>query len=100
MTYDEVREEIFAFLIGAFDTTGKALAGALLLLAMNQDAQDKVVIEMENIFKSEDDEVDEDALSQMNYLDLVIKESLRLLPVALVIGRQAKKNIELSKKFS
>lgn len=95
MSYDQLREEIFAFLIGAFDTTGKALPAVLLLLAMNPDAQDKVVAELKSILKSENDEVDEKCLSKMEYLDLCMKESLRLLPVALLLARHVKKDIKL-----
>lgn len=95
MTRDELREEIFAFLIGAFDTTGKALPGVLLSLAMNQEIQEKVFLELKSIFVSEDDEADEERLNKMVYLDLVIKESLRQLPIALTLLRHVKKDIKL-----
>lgn len=98
MTYEQLREEIFAFFIGAFDTTGKAIAGTLLLLAMNHGAQEKVRTELKSIFTS-DEEIDEDKINQMEYLDLVIKESLRLLPVSLLAGREVTKDIELSNEI-
>lgn len=95
MSYDQVREEIFAFLIGAFDTTGKALPAVLLLLAMNQKEQDKVAEELKTILVSENDEVDETSLNRMEYLDLAMKESLRMLPVALLLARHVQKDIKL-----
>lgn len=97
MTRDQLREEVFAFLIGAFDTTGKALSATLLLLAMNQDAQDKVVEEINKCLTSVNDEVDEETLNNMEYLEMVMKESLRLLPVALILARQVKNEFKLSK---
>lgn len=65
MTYEETLEEVFTFLGAGFDTTGKALPGALLLLAMNPDAQEKVLEELNDIFDSDDAEVDEECLNKM-----------------------------------
>lgn len=74
------------------------ISGVLLLLAMNPTIQDKVFTELNSIFALDGDEVDEKMLSQLVYLDMVIKESLRLLPPVLVIVRQAQEDIKLSKE--
>lgn len=96
MTLDQMRDSIKTLLVAAFDTTGTAISIVLLLLAMYQDIQDKVVEELKDIFDSPDAELTEESLSEMKYLEMVIKESLRLIPVALTIGREAKKDIALS----
>lgn len=100
ITYDEVREEVASFFVGGFDTTGKALPGILLLLAMNQNIQEKLFEEIMKTFSPDSGEVDEESLFKTEYLDLVIKESLRLLPVALMFGRLVTKDLKLSKKFN
>lgn len=97
MTYEEMREDISTFIIGGFDTSGKVIPGALLLLAMNPEVQEKLVAELKTIFTSEKDEVDEEKLTKMKYLDLVIKESLRLFPAALMFARAVKSDIKMSK---
>lgn len=96
MSYEETGEEVLSFIVGVFDTTGKTLSATLLLLAMNQNAQEQVFSEVKSIFQTESDEVDETAISKMIYLDLVIKESLRLIPLALVLAREVERDIKLS----
>lgn len=97
MSYEEFREEVTVFLFAGFDTTGKAIPSVLLLLAMNQVVQDKLVEEINKIFPPECDEVDDESLLRMEFLDQVIKESLRLLPVALMFARVVTKDLKLSK---
>jgi cytochrome P450 len=100
VTYEEILENFMVFLIGAFDTSGKASSGVLLLLAMNPQEQEKVHAEISSVLSSETDEVDEQKLAQMVYLDLVIKETLRLIPQALNFIRETEKDVELSKNLS
>ena len=65
------------------------------MLALHPDVQEKVVQEIEDVFDSVDQETDNDMLNNMPYLDMVIKETLRLFPSAPLILREASKNVEL-----
>jgi cytochrome P450 len=58
-----------------------------LLLAIYPDVQEKLAEELSSIFKSVNEEVTDDHLIQMTYMDLVIKEMLRFWPVTPLIGR-------------
>jgi cytochrome P450 len=100
MTYHQTLESFIVFLVTAFDTTGKTLSYVLLLLAMNPQEQEKVHEEISSILSSETDEVDEEKLSKVIYLDLVIKESLRMLPPSLFLGRETAEDVQLIEKFS
>jgi cytochrome P450 len=100
VTYENILENLMFFMIGAFDTSGRALAGALLLLAMNQHEQEKLHDEVSSVLSSETDEVDDQKLAQMVYPDLVLKETLRLIPQVLNFMREAENDIELSKNMS
>lgn len=99
MTYSQMKEEVVTFIIGGFDTTGKAIAGTLLLLAMNSEAQEKVSTELKSIFTSKDDDVDEESFNKLEYLELVIKESMRLIPISLFTMRLVTKDVPFSKNF-
>lgn len=97
MTFHQTRESLLSFIIGGFDTTGKAIPTVLLLLAMHLKVQENVFEELNSIINPEVDGFTEDSLSKMRYLEMVIKESLRLIPIALIFGREVKRDIKLSK---
>lgn len=97
MTYQEIRNEMIVALFAGFDTTGNTLAAVLLCLAMHQDVQDKVVAELNELFSPEGEEVDEERMSKMVYLEMVVKESMRLFPVNPMYGRRATSDVQLCK---
>jgi cytochrome P450 len=100
LTRDQVIQDLMFFLIGGYDTTGSTISSALLLLAINPIEQTKVYNEISSILSSETDEVDEDKLAQMVYLDMAIKEALRLIPQIMIYAREAMEDVELSKLVS
>jgi cytochrome P450 len=67
MTYEEIREVTFTVLAGGFDTSGKNISGVLLLLAMNQEIQEKLVGELKQILISDDDDIDNECLAKMTF---------------------------------
>lgn len=72
------------------------ISNILLMLAMHQDVQQRVVDELTEIDLRGDDFSDE-SLGQMKYLEMVIKECLRLFPLPAVSVRYAAKDLQLSK---
>ena len=97
MDYDEHIVGLGMFLIASFDTTGRAISNTLLFLAMNQQVQEKLAQEVMSVISCDDDDLDEEKLAKMVYLDMVIKESLRLIPAGLFMGRLATDDITLGK---
>lgn len=75
------------------------MSSALLMLAIHQDVQDKVVEEMNSIFNGREIEIDSSNINDLKYLDLVIKETLRLFPVAPIIGRNINEDLTLDGDF-
>ena len=65
------------------------------MLALHPDVQDKVVQELENVFDSADQETDDDMLKNLPYLEMVIKETMRLIPTVPFIIKEPTKDIEL-----
>jgi cytochrome P450 family 4 len=70
-----------------YETSSTALSNISLLLAIYPDVQEKLAEELETIFTSVNEEVIDDHLNQMTYMDLVIKEAMRFWPVFPFIGR-------------
>ncbi|XP_031618056.1 probable cytochrome P450 313a4 [Contarinia nasturtii] len=96
-SHENVLDQMRLIVLAGMDTSAIAVFGTLLLLAMNQKHQDLVVEELRSIFDSADSDVTQDDLSRMQYLERVIKESLRLLSPTPFIVRKPSANIELAK---
>lgn len=83
-----VCEEMDTMFIASVDTSATVLTGTIIMLAIHQDYQERVVDEMREIFENVDETVNIEHLKRMTFLELVIKESLRHFPVAPFIGRE------------
>ncbi|XP_035688030.1 cytochrome P450 3A8-like isoform X2 [Branchiostoma floridae] len=84
LTKDDVVSNGIVFFLAGYDTTATTMAFALYNLAINQEAQDKVIQELDEVMR-EKDQVDHEALQQMTYLEMCIMETLRLHPPAALI---------------
>lgn len=73
------------------------MANTLLLLAMHPDIQDKVYAEISKVMKS--DELSYDGLKDFVFLEAVVKETLRLLPIVPLVARNLNEDMELGEKF-
>lgn len=85
---ENVCDEIKTVLIAGVDTTSTILNGISLMLAIHQEYQKRVVNEMCEIFDNVNEPVTNEHLLRMTFLELVIKESLRLIPVGAIGGRE------------
>lgn len=74
--------------VGGTDTTTVTLSSTLIMLAIHQDIQDKVMAELHEVFDDQHSPVTFDDISKLTYLEMVIKESLRHYPVGPFIARK------------
>jgi cytochrome P450 family 4 len=87
LTNEDIREEVDTFMFAGHDTTTSGISFVFYCLAKNLEAQEKVYEEIKDVF-GDDDHVTSAKLNNLHYLDLVIKESLRLYPPVPVYGRK------------
>lgn len=80
------------------DTTATALSAVLYLLSRHKRAQDNLFNEI--ILKIGKDKFESPTYQQLqslNYMDMVIKESMRLFPPIPLIGRLVDHDLKLGK---
>lgn len=83
-TNQELIDESLTFLFAGHDTTSATVSFALYLLSKNPEIQKNLQKEIDSVYKIG---LTYDNITNMKYLDNVIKETLRIYPPALIISR-------------
>ncbi|XP_017855933.1 PREDICTED: probable cytochrome P450 313a4 isoform X2 [Drosophila arizonae] len=96
-TWKNVEDESSVIVFGAFETTANTVAYTLMLLAMFPMYQEKAFEEILTLFPDSGDfEVTYEDIQQMVYLDLIINESMRVMPPVPIVSRQTSEDLLLS----
>lgn len=97
LTDREIREEVDTFMFEGHDTTTAAITFALYNIAKFPDVQRKC---MDEIYATIGDDCTRPLTGQMlnslPYMDLVIKETLRMYPPVPSVGRRIQKEVTIS----
>ncbi|XP_043835124.1 cytochrome P450 3A24-like [Dromiciops gliroides] len=91
----EILAQSLNFLFAGYETTSSVLSFLFYNLAIHPEIQEKLQKEVDAVLPNKE-AVTYDALVQMEYLDMVIHENLRLFPIAGRIERVAKKTVEIN----
>ncbi|XP_064096166.1 probable cytochrome P450 49a1 [Macrobrachium nipponense] len=87
---------ILDMLVAGIDTTSHTLGFTLYLLARNPQAQATLQEEIDRVLGDHKGPLLPKHLAQMSYLKAVVKESLRVFPLTLGLGRELTKDTVLS----
>ncbi|XP_013775401.1 cytochrome P450 3A29-like isoform X2 [Limulus polyphemus] len=93
-THEDVVANSFLFFLVGYDTTASALSYAAYSLALNPDCQEKLIQEIDGVWK-EHGGINYEQIGKMVYLDCVVSETLRLFSIALLMERVANEDYEL-----
>ncbi|CAH1118517.1 unnamed protein product [Phaedon cochleariae] len=93
-TEEELNEEVEIFLAAGTETTASTFCCLCVMLGMHQEIQQKVYEEAMDVLGS-DRAVESKDMSKFNYTERVIKETLRLFPIAAILGRTLEEDIDL-----
>nr|AVL92873.1 CYP450 [Locusta migratoria] len=96
LTDQEIQEEVDTFMFEGHDTTSSAICWTLVLLGHHPEIQEAVHAELQDIFHEDRSRVlTMQDLQNMKYLEMVIKETLRLYPSVPFIARKVTKDVEV-----
>lgn len=93
MTDAQVRDEVMTLFLAGHETTATSLTWTLYLLSQHPTVEARLHEELERVLQGQPPTLD--ALPQLRYTDMVIKESMRLYPPAWLFGRQALEDVEI-----
>ncbi|XP_062944439.1 cytochrome P450 3A4-like isoform X2 [Cynocephalus volans] len=94
----ELVAQSIVFIFGGYETTSNTLSFIMYLLATHPDIQQKLQEEIDATLPNKAP-VTYDTLVRMEYLDMVVNESLRLFPIAGRLMRVCKKDVEVNGVF-
>ncbi|XP_061079516.1 cytochrome P450 3A40-like isoform X1 [Conger conger] len=95
LTDHEILSQSFIYVLAGYETTSVTLSFLLFNLATNPDSFKKLQDEIDEVFPNKTP-VTYEALLQMEYLEMVINESMRLWPTAPHIERVCKATAEVN----
>ncbi|KAM9100814.1 cytochrome P450 4F11-like [Sarcophilus harrisii] len=92
----DIQAEADTFMFEGYDTTASGISWVLYNLAQHQEHQDHCRQEIQELLRGrQPNEIKWDDLSQMPFLSMCIKESLRLYPPVVTVVRCCTKDIQL-----
>ncbi|KAI8115367.1 Cytochrome P450 4d2 [Lucilia cuprina] len=98
LTDKQIRDEVNTFMFEGHDTTTSATSFCLYALSRHPEVQQKLFLELRAYFGDQlKHNITYKDLQELNYLNCVIKESLRLYPPILAIGRILKNDLKVDK---
>ena len=80
--------------IKGYETSSVSLSAILLLLGIHTDVQQKVIEEVDEFFDGTDVSVED--LHKYKYIEMVIKESLRIFPTIPIVPRKVTKEFQMN----
>lgn len=97
LSYEDIENAANTIIMASFESTAVVMACTLLQLAMFPEYQERLYEELKAVFPNDGNfDVSYDDIQKLTYLDMVINESMRLMPVFPFIARQLTADTQLS----
>ncbi|CAL1686488.1 unnamed protein product [Lasius platythorax] len=95
LSIEDMISQAFIFFFGGFDSTSTLMCFAAHELAVNQEIQKRLQNEIDQVLEESNGQASYEVVNNMEYLDAVISEALRMYPVAAALDRVCVKEFEL-----
>ncbi|KAG6462073.1 hypothetical protein O3G_MSEX013042 [Manduca sexta] len=91
----EILEELLVLFVAGTDTSATGAAFVGVMLSRHPEVQDKVYNELQELFGDSDKHVTAKDLTQLKYLEAVVKETLRLYPPVPITMRMVDQDVTI-----
>ncbi|XP_012223711.2 cytochrome P450 9e2-like [Linepithema humile] len=95
LNIEDMVSQAFIFFFGGFESTSTLMCFAAHEIAMNRDIQERLQNEIDQVLEKTNGQAPYEAVNNMEYLDAVINEALRIYPVSVALDRICMKDFEL-----
>uniref|UniRef100_A0A182VF63 Uncharacterized protein n=1 Tax=Anopheles merus TaxID=30066 RepID=A0A182VF63_ANOME len=95
LTFEEIAAQAFIFFTAGYDTSSTAMSYTLYELALNPEVQERARESVKQMLQKYDGKLSYEAVSEMNYLEQCISETLRKHPPVAILERNADKDYRL-----
>ena len=82
LLFEEIKMNMVLFMLAGYETTSTTLSYCTFVLAKHPEEQQKLYDEISSVFNIENNAIDADNVKKLDYLDMFIKEVLRIYPIA------------------
>lgn len=94
---EEIHDHIYTFVAAGYETVALQSFYTLLLLGIHTEVQERVYNEIVAVIPA-NAKINHESLVKLSYLDMVIKESMRLLPAVPIIGRETQEEVQIGER--
>ncbi|XP_049287424.1 cytochrome P450 4C1-like isoform X2 [Anopheles funestus] len=100
LTEDHIKDHIDTMIMAGHDTTANTISKMLLMMAMHPEVQELVYQEVMSVCPDRTRPVTTEEANNLVYTEMVCKETMRLFPIAPVIGRKCVADVKLDDKHT
>lgn len=95
LTTEEIQEEVDTFMFEGHDTTSVGMMWALYMIVSHPEVYKKVNKEIDDVFGDSNRLATQEDLKKLDYLEMALKEAMRIHPAVPIIGRTTTEDIEI-----
>lgn len=95
LTTEEMTIHAFGFFLGGFDTSSTLMSFAAYEISVKEDIQKRLQTEIDQVLEHTNGQMDYDVVNNMEYLDAVLNETLRMYPVVALLDRVCQLDFQL-----
>jgi len=95
LTIDDILSQAFLFFFGGFENPSALMCFTAHEIAANPDVHETLQNEIDHVLEANDGQISYEAIENMEYLNAVIYETLRMYPIGPMLDRLCVKDFEL-----